>query len=169
MLYLRHRVEKGERVMDKSKNTPDIPEAGFFSLLIVYAAAATAAVVFLLFILPDFWLLWAVPVLFLPAVINKVLKRELEPDPAANLKVGIALLVSLFLSAALTILYFSNNESTDVTVRLALWCFNTILCGVVRRNYKLPIHWKIPKTVMYLSQLAIGVYWIIYDMIWYLL
>ena len=155
--------------MDKSKNTPDIPEAGFFSLLIVYAAAATAAVVFLLFVLPDFWLLWAVPVLFLPAAINKVLKRELEPDPAANLKVGIALLVSLFLSAALTILYFSNNESTDVTVRLALWCFNTILCGVVRRNYKLPIHWKIPKTVLYLSQLAIGVYWIINDMIWYLL
>ena len=155
--------------MDKSKSTPEIPECGFFTLLIIYAAVATAAVVFLLFILPDFWLLWAVPVLFLPTVINKVLKRELEPDPAANLKVGIALMVSLFLSAALTILYFSNNESTDVTVRLALWCFNTILCGVVHRNYKLPIHWKIPKTVMYLSQLAIGVYWIIYDMIWYLL
>ena len=155
--------------MDKSKSTPEIPECGFFTLLIIYAAVATAAVVFLLFVLPDFWLLWAVPVLFLPAVINKVLKRELEPDPAANLKVGIALLVSLFLSAALTILYFSNNESTDVAVRMALWCFNTIFCGVVRRNYKLPIHWKIPKTVLYLSQLAIGVYWIINDMIWYLL
>ena len=72
--------------MDKSKSTPEIPEVGFFSLLIVYAAVATAAVVFLLFVLPEFWLLWAVPVLFLPAVINKVLKRELEPDPAANLK-----------------------------------------------------------------------------------
>ena len=169
MWYLLHRVEKGKRVMDKSKNTPGIPEAGFFSLLIVYAAAATAAVVFLLLILPDFWLLWALPVLFLPAVINKVLKRELGPDPADNLKVGITLLVSLFLSAALTILYFSNNESTDFTVRLALWCFNTILCGAVRRNYKLPHHWKIPKTVLYLSQLAIGVYWITDDMIWYLL
>ena len=154
--------------MDKSKSTPEIPECGFFTLLIIYAAVATVAVVCLVWILPEFWLLWAFSVLFLPMIVNKVLRKELLPDPADALKVRIVLLVSVFFSAAVTILYLSGNENGFCfTARLALWCFNTILCRVACCNFTIQNRWKIPVIGLYLTQFSIGAYHIINDIIWY--
>ena len=122
-------------------------------LLVIYSAIATAAMVFLFWLFPNPFVVMALP-FFIPVLILTVLKKESPPSRQDSKVVRIILLLSIFISTVVSVLFCAGTTDAAFGMRYAFLCFNTVLGISVFFRFSMPHYWSLSVVVLYLIQLG---------------
>ena len=95
------------------------------AVLVIYSAIATAALVFLLWVFPNPFVM-LLP-FFIPVLILTILKKESPPSLRDSKVIRLILLFSLFVCTIVSTLFFAGSTDAAFGMRYALLCFNTVL------------------------------------------
>ena len=133
-----------EQNADKASDYP--------AVLVIYSAIATAALVFLLWVFPNPFVM-LLP-FFIPVLILTILKKESPPSLRDSKVIRLILLFSLFVCTIVSTLFFTGSTDAAFGMRYALLCFNTVLGISVFFRFSMPRYWTISVVVLYLVQLG---------------
>ena len=97
------------------------------AVLVIYSAIATAALVFLLWVFPNPFVM-LLP-FFVPKLILAILKKESPPGQQESKVVRTILLLSVFISTVVSVLFCAGTTDAAFGMRYALLCFNTVRLG----------------------------------------
>ena len=122
------------------------------AVLVIYSAIATAALVFLLWVFPNPFIM-LLP-FFVPKLILAILKKESPPSLRDSKVIRLILLFSLFVCTIVSTLFFAGSTDAAFGMRYALLCFNTVLGISVFFRFSMPRHWSLSVVVLYLIQLG---------------
>ena len=122
------------------------------AVLVIYSAIATAALVFLLWVFPNPFVM-LLP-FFVPKLILTILKKESPPSLRDSKVIRLILLFSLFVCTIVSTLFFAGSTDAAFGMRYALLCFNTVLGISVFFRFSMPRHWSLSVVVLYLIQLG---------------
>ena len=122
------------------------------AVLVIYSAIATAALVFLLWVYPNPFVM-LLP-FFVPKLILAILKKESPPSLRDSKVIRLILLFSLFVCTIVSTLFFAGSTDAAFGMRYALLCFNTVLGISVFFRFSMPRHWSLSVVVLYLIQLG---------------
>ena len=122
------------------------------AVLVIYSAIATAALVFLLWVFPNPFVM-LLP-FFVPKLILAILKKESPPSLRDSKVIRLILLFSLFVCTIVSTLFFAGSTDAAFGMRYALLCFNTVLGISVFFRFSMPRHWSLSVVVLYLIQLG---------------
>ena len=121
------------------------------AVLVIYSAIATAALVFLLWVFPNPFVM-LLP-FFVPKLILAILKKESPPSLRDSKVIRLILLFSLFVCTIVSTLFFAGSTDAAFGMRYALLCFNTVLGISVFFRFSMPRHWTVSVVVLYSVQL----------------
>ena len=121
------------------------------AVLVIYSAIATAALVFLLWVFPNPFIM-LLP-FFIPVLILTILKKESPPSLRDSKVIRLILLFSLFVCTIVSTLFFAGSTDAAFGMRYALLCFNTVLGISVFFRFSMPRHWTVSVVVLYSVQL----------------
>ena len=119
-------------------------------LLVIYSAIATAAMVFLFWLFPNPFIM--VLPLFIPVLILTALKKESPPGQQESKVVRTILLLSVFISTVVSVLFCAGTTDAAFGMRYAFLCFNTVLGISVFFRFSMPHYWTVSVVVLYLIQ-----------------
>ena len=122
------------------------------AVLVIYSAIATAALVFLLWVFPNPFVM-LLP-FFVPKLILAILKKESPPSLRDSKVIRLILLFSLFVCTIVSTLFFAGSTDAAFGMRYALLCFNTVLGISVFLRFSMPRYWSLSVVVLYLIQLG---------------
>ena len=122
------------------------------AVLVIYSAIATAALVFLLWVFPNPFVM-LLP-FFVPKLILAILKKESPPSLRDSKVIRLILLFSLFVCTIVSTLFFTGSTDAAFGMRYALLCFNTVLGISVFFRFSMPRYWTVSVVVLYLVQLG---------------
>ena len=122
------------------------------AVLVIYSAIATAALVFLLWVFPNPFVM-LLP-FFVPKLILAILKKESPPSLRDSKVIRLILLFSLFVCTIVSTLFFAGSTDAAFGMRYALLCFNTVLGISVFFRFSMPRYWSLSVVVLYLIQLG---------------
>ena len=122
------------------------------AVLVIYSAIATAALVFLLWVFPNPFVM-LLP-FFIPVLILTILKKESPPGQQDKKIVRTLLLLSVFISTVVSVLFCAGSTDAAFGMRYALLCFNTVLGISVFFRFSMPHYWSLAVVVLYLIQLG---------------
>ena len=122
------------------------------AVLVIYSAIATAALVFLLWVFPNPFVM-LLP-FFVPKLILAILKKESPPSLLDSKVIRLILLFSLFVCTIVSTLFFTGSTDAAFGMRYALLCFNTVLGISVFFRFSMPRYWSLSVVVLYLIQLG---------------
>ena len=122
------------------------------AVLVIYSAIATAALVFLLWVFPNPFIM-LLP-FFVPKLILAILKKESPPSLRDSKVIRLILLFSLFVCTIVSTLFFAGSTDAAFGMRYALLCFNTVLGISVFFRFSMPRYWTVSVVVLYLVQLG---------------
>ena len=122
------------------------------AVLVIYSAIATAALVFLLWVFPNPFVM-LLP-FFVPKLILAILKKESPPSLRDSKVIRLILLFSLFVCTIVSTLFFAGSTDAAFGMRYALLCFNTVLGISVFFRFSMPHYWSLSVVVLYLIQLG---------------
>ena len=122
------------------------------AVLVIYSAIATAALVFLLWVFPNPFVM-LLP-FFVPKLILAILKKESPPSLRDSKVIRLILLFSLFVCTIVSTLFFAGSTDAAFGMRYALLCFNTVLGISVFFRFSMPRYWTVSVVVLYLVQLG---------------
>ena len=122
------------------------------AVLVIYSAIATAALVFLLWVFPNPFVM-LLP-FFVPKLILAILKKESPPSLRDSKVIRLILLFSLFVCTIVSTLFFTGSTDAAFGMRYALLCFNTVLGISVFLGFSMPHYWSVSIVVLYLIQLG---------------
>ena len=122
------------------------------AVLVIYSAIATAALVFLLWVFPNPFVM-LLP-FFVPKLILAILKKESPPSLRDSKVIRLILLFSLFVCTIVSTLFFTGSTDAAFGMRYALLCFNTVLGISVFFRFAMPRYWSLSVVVLYLIQLG---------------
>ena len=122
------------------------------AVLVIYSAIATAALVFLLWVFPNPFVM-LLP-FFVPKLILAILKKESPPGQQDSKVVRTLLLLSVFISTVVSVLFCAGTTDAAFGVRYAFLCFNTVLGISVFFRFSMPRYWSLSVVVLYLIQLG---------------
>ena len=122
------------------------------AVLVIYSAIATAALVFLLWVFPNPFIM-LLP-FFVPKLILAILKKESPPSLRDSKVIRLILLFSLFVCTIVSTLFFAGSTDAAFGMRYALLCFNTVLGISVFFRFSMPRYWSLSVVVLYLIQLG---------------
>ena len=120
------------------------------AVLVIYSAIATAALVFLLWVFPNPFVM--VLPFFIPVLILTILKKESPPGQQDSKVVRSLLLLSIFISTVVSVLFCAGSTDAAFGMRYALLCFNTVLGISVFLRFSMPHYWSVSIVVLYLIQ-----------------
>ena len=120
-------------------------------LLVIYSAIATAALVFLLWVFPNPFVM-LLP-FFVPKLILAILKKESPPGQQDSKVVRTLLLLSVFISTVVSVLFCAGTTDAAFGMRYAFLSFNTVLGISVFLRFSMPRYWSLSVVVLYLIQL----------------
>lgn len=120
------------------------------AVLVIYSAIATAALVFLLWVFPNPFVM-LLP-FFVPKLILAILKKESPPSLRDSKVIRLILLFSLFVCTIVSTLFFAGSTDAAFGMRYALLCFNTVLGISVFFRFSMPRYWSLSVVVLYLIQ-----------------
>ena len=121
-------------------------------LLVIYSAIATAALVFLLWVFPNPFVM-LLP-FFVPKLILAILKKESTPGQQDKKVVRTLLLLSVFISTVVSVLFCAGTTDAAFGMRYAFLSFNTVLGISVFLRFSMPRYWTVSVVVLYLVQLG---------------
>ena len=122
------------------------------AVLVIYSAIATAALVFLLWVFPNPFVM-LLP-FFVPKLILAILKKESPPSLRDSKVIRLILLFSLLVCTIVSTLFFAGSTDAAFGMRYALLCFNTVLGISVFFRFSMPRYWTVSVVVLYLVQLG---------------
>ena len=122
------------------------------AVLVIYSAIATAALVFLLWVFPNPFVM-LLP-FFVPKLILAILKKESPPSLRDSKVIRLILLFSLCVCTIVSTLFFTGSTDAAFGMRYALLCFNTVLGISVFFRFSMPRYWTVSVVVLYLVQLG---------------
>ena len=122
------------------------------AVLVIYSAIATAALVFLLWVFPNPFVM-LLP-FFIPVLILTVLKKESPPGQQDSKVVRTLLLLSVFISTVVSVLFCAGTTDDAFGMRYAFLSFNTVLGISVFLRFSMPRYWSLSVVVLYLIQLG---------------
>ena len=121
-------------------------------LLVIYSVIATAAMVFLLWVFPNPFIM--VLPFFIPVLILTILKKESPPGQQDKKVVRTILLLSVFISTVVSVLFCAGTTDAAFGMRYAFLSFNTVLGISVFFRFSMPRYWTVSVVVLYLVQLG---------------
>ena len=121
------------------------------AVLVIYSAIATAALVFLLWVFPNPFIM-LLP-FFIPVLILTILKKESPPGQQDKKVVRTILLLSVFISTVVSVLFCAGTTDAAFGMRYAFLSFNTVLGISVFCRFSMPRHWTVSVVVLYSVQL----------------
>ena len=122
------------------------------AVLVIYSAIATAALVFLLWVFPNPFVM-LLP-FFIPVLILTILKKESPPGQQDKKVVRTLLLLSVFISTVVSVLFCAGTTDAAFGMRYAFLSFNTVLGISVFFRFSMPRYWSLSVVVLYLIQLG---------------
>ena len=122
------------------------------AVLVIYSAIATAALVFLLWVFPNPFIM-LLP-FFIPVLILTILKKESPPGQQDSKVVRTLLLLSVFISTVVSVLFCAGTTDAAFGMRYAFLSFNTVLGISVFFRFSMPRYWSLSVVVLYLIQLG---------------
>ena len=122
------------------------------AVLVIYSAIATAALVFLLWVFPNPFVM-LLP-FFVPKLILAILKKESPPSLRDSKVIRLILLFSLFVCTIVSTLFFAGSTDAAFGMRYAFLSFNTVLGISVFFRFSMPRYWSLSVVVLYLIQLG---------------
>ena len=122
------------------------------AVLVMYSAIATAALVFLFWVFPNPFVM-LLP-FFIPVLILTILKKESPPGQQDSKVVRTLLLLSVFISTVVSVLFCAGTTDAAFGMRYAFLCFNTLLGISVFFRFSMPHYWSLSIVVLYLIQLG---------------
>ena len=122
------------------------------AVLVIYSAIATAALVFLLWVFPNPFIM-LLP-FFIPVLILTILKKESPPGQQDKKVVRTILLLSVFISTVVSVLFCAGTTDAAFGMRYAFLSFNTVLGISVFFRFSMPRYWSLSVVVLYLIQLG---------------
>ena len=122
------------------------------AVLVIYSAIATAALVFLLWVFPNPFVM-LLP-FFVPKLILAILKKESPPGQQDSKVVRTLLLLSVFISTVVSVLFCAGTTDAAFGMRYAFLSFNTVLGISVFFRFSMPRYWSLSVVVLYLIQLG---------------
>ena len=122
------------------------------AVLVIYSAIATAALVFLLWVFPNPFVM-LLP-FFVPKLIFAILKKESPPSLQDSKVVRTILLLSVFISTVVSVLFCAGTTDAAFGMRYAFLSFNTVLGISVFFRFSMPRYWSLSVVVLYLIQLG---------------
>ena len=122
------------------------------AVLVIYSAIATAALVFLLWVFPNPFVM-LLP-FFVPKLILAILKKESPPGQQDKKVVRTLLLLSVFISTVVSVLFCAGTTDAAFGMRYAFLSFNTVLGISVFFRFSMPRYWSLSVVVLYLIQLG---------------
>ena len=122
------------------------------AVLVIYSAIATAALVFLLWVFPNPFVM-LLP-FFVPKLILTILKKESPPGQQDKKVVRTLLLLSVFISTVVSVLFCAGTTDAAFGMRYAFLSFNTVLGISVFFRFSMPRYWSLSVVVLYLIQLG---------------
>ena len=91
---------------------------------------------------------------FIPVLILTILKKESPPGQQDKKVVRTLLLLSVFISTVVSVLFCAGTTDAAFGMRYALLCFNTMLGFSVFLRFSMPRYWSLSIVVLYLIQLG---------------
>ena len=122
------------------------------AVLVIYSAIATAALVFLLWVFPNPFVM-LLP-FFVPKLIFAILKKESPPSLRDSKVIRTILLLSVFISTVVSVLFCAGTTDAAFGMRYAFLSFNTVLGISVFLRFSMPHYWSLSIVVLYLIQLS---------------
>ena len=122
------------------------------AVLVIYSAIATAALVFLLWVFPNPFVM-LLP-FFVPKMIFAILKKESPPSLRDSKVIRTILLLSVFISTVVSVLFCAGTTDAAFGMRYAFLSFNTVLGISVFFRFSMPRYWTVSVVVLYLVQLG---------------
>ena len=122
------------------------------AVLVIYSAIATAALVFLLWVFPNPFIM-LLP-FFIPVLILTILKKESPPGQQDKKVIRTLLLLSVFISTVVSVLFCAGTTDAAFGMRYAFLSFNTVLGISVFFRFSMPRYWSLSVVVLYLIQLG---------------
>ena len=122
------------------------------AVLVIYSAIATAALVFLLWVFPNPFVM-LLP-FFVPKLILAILKKESPPSLRDSKVIRLILLFSLFVCTVVSVLFCAGTTDAAFGMRYAFLSFNTVLGISVFFRFSMPRYWSVSIVVLYLIQLG---------------
>ena len=121
-------------------------------LMAIYSVIATAVLVFLLWVYPNPFVM-LLP-FFVPKLILAILKKESPPGQQDKKVVRTLLLLSVFISTVVSVLFCTGTTDAACGMRYAFLSFNTVLGISVFFRFSMPRYWSLSIVVLYLIQLG---------------
>ena len=107
------------------------------------------------------FVLWVVPnpfvmllPFFVPKLILAILKKESPPSQQDKKVVRTLLLLSVFISTVVSVLFCAGTTDAAFGMRYAFLSFNTVLGISVFFRFSMPRYWSLAVVVLYLIQLG---------------
>jgi ABC-type sugar transport system permease subunit len=91
---------------------------------------------------------------FIPVLILTILKKESPPGQQDSKVVRTLLLLSVFISTVVSVLFCAGTTDAAFGMRYAFLSFNTVFGISVFLRFSMPHYWSLSVVVLYLIQLG---------------